>query len=102
MEFFIFTLVVVVLGIVIAKYWEFFFFLGLGTMLILGILASSWTTAFVLTFFNLFLTEKWEGFYTRWLYSGVFFTVATFVYMVIVYDILDYGIGFVKSLFRSR
>ena len=99
---FITVLIVVTLSAIIINHWEKIFFLWLGFQLAVGLVATSWVTAFLLTFFNAFITEKWEGFNTRWLYSGVFWTAGLVIYFAIAFDLIDYGIDFIRKVFKIR
>jgi len=95
-------LVTIVLSIIAIRHWILIFFIWQAIQIVVGIVTTSWITAFILTFFNAFTTEKWEGFNTRWLYSGIFFTAVTVVYFCVVYSLIDYAVNFAKNLFRSR
>jgi len=95
-------LVITLLSIVIVKYWVLIFFIWQAIQIVFGIIATSWITAMILTFFNAFLTEKWEGFNQRWLYSGIFFTAATVIYFLIFFDIIKYGISFIRKVFKTN
>lgn len=95
-------LVTTFLCVIAIKHWILIFFIWQALQIVVGIVATSWATAFILTFFNVFLVEKWEGFNVRWFYSGIFFTAATVVYFCVAYSLLSYGVGFIKSLLRNK
>jgi hypothetical protein len=48
----------------------------------------------------LFITGRWEGFKECWLYSGIFWTAGLVIYFAIALDVIEYGIDFVRKIFK--
>jgi hypothetical protein len=70
--------------------------------IILGIIASAGVTALVFTVINTIFTQgELVGFSTYFTYSLVFFTAATVVYGAIASDIFEYGVDFIRTLFKK-
>ena len=97
--FLIFTLVLVLLGIFVRIFWKPLLIIGFILAIIVCIILSSAVTAVCFQFFSLMTSEltDWGSFDTYFMYSLVFFTVATVVRGFIIYDIVD----FVKELFTN-
>lgn len=100
--FLLYTLLLVCLGIFVRTFWVPLSVIGAIIVIILGIIASAWVTALVFTVISTVFTQgELVGFSTYFMYSLVFFIVATIVYGAIVADIFEYGIDFIKTLFKK-
>ena len=88
MQFILYSLLMILIGLFVRRYWIILLLIWYSIQAIVGIVISSWMTALVLTMLN-FLTNGnvWEGFNTFWMYSAVFFVVGSIVYVCIWVDI---------------
>ena len=97
--FLLYTLILVILGILVRIFWKPLLIIGIILCIIAGIIVSSALTAIFFQFISLITSEltDWGSFNTYFKYSLVFFTVATVVRGFIVYDIVD----MIKELFEK-
>jgi hypothetical protein len=97
--FLLYTLILVILGILVRIFWKQLLVIGIVLYIIAGILLCSAVTAICFQFFSLMTSEltDWGSFSTYFKYSCVFYTIATIVYVCIVYDIVD----MIKELFEK-
>ncbi len=93
------TILTVLLGMFIVRYWLVLFFVWQAILIVIGIITSGWVTALVLTFLDAIITGQWADFNERWVYACMFFAVATSVYMCIVYSIFSLATRFLRSIF---
>ena len=102
MQFILYSLLMILIGLFVRRYWIILLLIWYSIQAIVGIVISSWMTAMVLTMLN-YLTNGnvWEGFNTYWMYSGVFFVVGSIVYVCIWMDIFT-AIGNLISSFLKK
>ena len=101
--FLFYTLILIFLGIIIRFFWVQIYIAGVILLTILGILLSSAITAITFQFFTWMFTqgEGWGSFTTYFLYSLVFFVVATIVYLCVISDIINIVIQFFRNVFKN-
>lgn len=101
--FLFYTFVLIFLGILIRIFWVQLLIIGTILYIIAGIVLCSAITAVCFQFFTLMTSQlsDWGSFYTYFMYSLVFFTIAMLVYGCIVYDIVNSVLSFIQNLFKK-
>jgi hypothetical protein len=100
--FLLYTFLVICIGIFVRIFWLPLLIVGAILVILAGITVSAAVTALVFTMLHAMFTQgEWTGFSTYFTYSFVFFVAATLVYGAIVSDIYDYGVIFMRRIFRK-
>jgi len=100
--FILYTLLLVCLGILVRIFWIPLLITGAILVILAGIIVSAGLTALILTAIQAISTNsEFLGFNTYFIYSLVFFVVASCVYGGIVSDIFEYSVNTIRSIFKK-
>ena len=100
--FLLYTLLLVCLGILVRIFWIPLMVTGAILVILAGIIVSAGLTASILTAIQAIATNsEFLGFNTYFIYSLVFFVVASCVYGAIISDIFEYSVGIIRSIFKK-
>lgn len=104
MTFIFYSIIVILLGIFVRKFWLQIYMAWNLLLIILGTLVSASIIAICFQFFTIIFThgESYGSFYTYFMYSLVFMFTIMIVWVCIVTDLINMTVGLLKNIFNNK